>query len=463
MSTPSSLITGFKPDEVILHDMVDAEVKKCVIIGDGMSGKTQMLITFSKILIAYLQKIYSTSSGKQFLKEPVLQQAEAKLEEEEIFTISPSFQKWAENHNFLIQYGQSKWNLATVSLDTETIGFEDFCFIFPYVWKGKTYRISLTGSDVGGQNIFDHMRNVLGKIAGSNDILIVVFDKSRALSCWNSVNQVRSVIGEKISSQDAYSSNIPRVIYIGNKIDLEEHIRTHKWRGDLLRSLMKKVNNALNYGKGIYNLPSLVGKMGKERSFQYKLDNNRITFPDLEAFIYNSIRDSDQNFAVNIMTDVNAKALAREIAAQLVFNRKVVEQRSMKGMVNGDIMVSVMNDFGKILFQRRPLAMQFAGGIEYMQEQEESDSFGRVRSKWENFSMDLTTLNDIEMDGAIASAANARNFLSEMGSFYSTNALQGEGIFEVMDSVISEKLKIGGRDPSLSKPSRTIKGRIKRF
>jgi len=249
MSLTSPLLTGFKPNEVNLNDMIDAEVKKCVIIGDGMSGKTQMILTFSKQLIAYLHKIYSISPGKQLLKEPVLQQADAKLAEE-MFTISPGFQKWAEKYNFLIQYGPSKWNLSSVSLDTETIGFEDFYFIFPYVWKGRTYRISLTGSDVGGQNIFDHMRNVLGKIAGSNDMLIVVFDKSRALSCWNSVNQVRSVIGEKISSQDAYSSNIPRVVYIGNKIDLEEHIRTHKWKGDLLRSFMKRVNNALNYGKG---------------------------------------------------------------------------------------------------------------------------------------------------------------------------------------------------------------------
>jgi hypothetical protein len=253
------------------------------------------------------------------------------------------------------------------------------------------------------------------------------------------------------------------VVYIGNKIDLEEHIRTHKWKGDLLRSFMKRVNNALNYGKGIYKLPSLVGKTGKERSFQYKLEDKKITFPDLEAFIYNSIRDSDQEFAVKIMTDVNAKALAREIAAQIVFNRKVVEQRSMDGKVDEDIMVGVMNDFGRILFQRRPLAMQFAGGIEYMQEQGESDSFGRVRNKWGAFSLDLTTLNDIEMDGAIASAANARNFLSEMGSFFSTNALQGEGILGVMDSVITEKLKIRGQDQSLSKPARTIKGRIKRF
>ncbi|MFX0208941.1 MAG: hypothetical protein ACFFDT_23355, partial [Candidatus Hodarchaeota archaeon] len=451
---------GFSINQLNLNEINDAEVKKIIFIGDGMSGKTQIVLTAAKQIIYYLHKIhYSTRPQTD---ERTLQQADAILNEKS-FEISPSFKQWAESQRFLVQYGRIKWDVSEISLDTETIGFEDFHFHFPFAWKGHTYRIMLSGSDVGGQNIFNHMRNVLGKFAGVNDVIVVVFDKSRALSCWNSIEQIKNLIEEKIKYQDAKRSNIPQIVYVGNKIDLEEHVRSQKWRADLLRSLMKRVRNALNFGKGVYKLPSLVGGKDTERTIQYKLDNQKISFPDLEAFIYNSIRESDPKYSIAVMTDVNAKALAREIAAQLVFNRILEERQSWTGEVKEEEMVSIMNDFGNILFQRRPLAIQYSGGIEYMEKTTETDSFARVRSKWMKYWLDFQSLKDSQVETALMSAANARSFLEEMGNFHTTNALQGNGVLEFLDSIIQNKLELAEKEPRLSKPSRPIKRKIKRF
>ena len=54
--------TGFQPRFIDLTEMVDVDVKKVVVIGDGMSGKTQTLITFGKKVLTYLQRIYSSQT-----------------------------------------------------------------------------------------------------------------------------------------------------------------------------------------------------------------------------------------------------------------------------------------------------------------------------------------------------------------------------------------------------------------
>jgi len=453
--------SGFIPNEVQLSEMKDIQVKKIIIIGDGMSGKTQIILTLSQIIIDYLNEIYSTNRGSRLkpFEESDLRHAEAVLNQDSK-EISTEFINWAENNGFLVQYGRVKWNVgSTISLDTETIGFEDFNFIFPYMWNGRTYRIQLSGSDVGGQNIFDHLRNVLGKIAGKKDTLVVVFDRSRALSCWNSVEQVRNVIGDKLD----HSSNIPSILYVGNKIDLEEHIRSQKWQAGVLRSFISKTKKALSYGRGSYNIPSLVRKHGEEREINFKLNYSKISFPDLEALLYNSIRECD-NDSSKIMTDVNTKSLAREISAQLVFDRKINEIKSNTNLLTEGSMVAIMKELGDLLFQRRPLAIQYSGGLEFMHEGKQTDSFGRVRSKWDVFDFDLKLLTSESIEAAIVSAGNSRSLLKDMGSFYSTDALKGIGIQEILDRIILDKLpELTIDDSKLKDDTSVIKRKIKRF
>ncbi|MHA2204059.1 MAG: hypothetical protein ACW991_10260, partial [Candidatus Hodarchaeales archaeon] len=393
-------------------------------------------------ILAYLQTLYSARSifEKSSSEDTGLEVALETFGDR--YTVDPAFQSWAERYGFLIRYGNNKWNVMSISLDTETIGFEDFHFIFPYFWENKTYKISVSGSDVGGQNIFDHFRTVLGKIAGVKDVLIVVFDKSRALSCWNSIEQVQKVVGDKISDQGLGQSNIPRIIYVGNKIDLEEHINRQEWQDEVSNSLMKNITQVSDYRKGVYQLPSLVGRKGVERTFHFKIDGGLIHFPDFEALIYNSIRKSDMDYKTQkIMTDVNAKAIAREISAQFVFQRKIEEKKTEGGTENN--VMTILESFGKLLFQRRPLAMQYSGGIERIHEtKSESNSFGRVRAKWIDYNVNFNHLTKENVSYALKSAANARNLLtSDVGEIFNTNALLGTGIMALWDSIIQEKLK----------------------
>jgi GTPase SAR1 family protein len=453
--------TGFQPDRINLFSMEEREIKKIIFIGDGMSGKTQIILTLGRMIIDYLQKIYASNKFNKTKVEDIhfLERADALLDERS-YKIDPNFIRWAEQYGFLVKYGKKTWDSAIgISLDTETIGFEDFQFTFPYIWNNNTLKIILSGADVGGQNIFDHLRNVLGKLAGSNDILSVIFDRSRALSCWNSINQVRNVLEDKA----AISSNIPRVVYVGNKIDLEKHILLPKWSEGVRNSYFQYLEKVKNYGRGTYELPSLMQKSdAKERSISFKFKKGKVAFPDLEALIYKAIRESDIDYGHKIMSDVNAKALAREIAAQLVFNKKITQSRTEKGFLSAEEMFSILQNFGALLFQRRPLAMQFAGGIEYLQDEESSDSFGRIRVKWSNYDLDIADITPEIFQSALIDASNSQNLLADL-KYFSTNAIAGTGVFDMMDSIIQDKLLIASKQESSNEDHKPIKRRIRRF
>jgi hypothetical protein len=164
------------------------------------------------------------------------------------------------------------------------------------------------------------------------------------------------------------------------------------------------------------------------------------------------------------MTDVNSKSLAREIAAQLVFDRKINEVKLNTNLLTETTMVAIMKELGDLLFQRRPLAIQYTGGIEYIQEGDQTDSFGRVRSKWDVFGFDLKLLTSESIESAIVSAGNSRNLLSDMGYFHSTDALKGIGVQEILDKILSDKLpELTIDDSKLKDDTSVIKRKIRRF
>ncbi|MHA1227189.1 MAG: GTPase domain-containing protein [Candidatus Hodarchaeales archaeon] len=443
--------TGFQPANIDTSNMIDIDVKKIVFIGDGMSGKTQIILTLSRLITIYLVKIFSKSRTKGSSGDDFLHVVDAALGNDSL-SLSESFKDWALKHKFLVKYGRSAWDeINSVTLDTETIGFEDFKFSFPYLWKGMTYRVNFSGADIGGQNIFDHFRNVMGKLANKGDIILVVFDKSRAFSCWNSIEQIKTIISDKSSME-----NMPKIFYIGNKIDLEEHIRTQNWRASLQRQFLNKLKSVKDFGKGVYHVPSLVGSTNQERKVNYKICDQKMSFPDLEAFIYNCIRGFD-NLYNKTMTDVNCRAIAREIAAQLVFDQQIESDQSE------DNMVEVMKKFGYLLFQRRPLAIQYSGGIEYTSSGSEGDSFSRVRDKWRDYALDISKVTPNKVEAAIMAAGNSRSFLKQMGGFHSTNGLTGEGILEILDFTIRDKIESAEKQPDKNQTYQVIRRKIKRF
>ncbi len=430
--------SGFQPDHVNLAAMKDVVVK-LMFIGDGMSGKTQILITFAKLLLGYFQRIFSLSN---------------KLTETEPHIITPMFQNWAERHGFLLRYGKTTWDIRTVSLDTETVGLEDFEYVFPYIRNGNTYRIKFLGNDVGGQNIFDHFRAVLGKMVGPDDNLIVVFDKSRELSCYISIEQIKKVLGIVTTHRRWSDKSIQsRIIYCGNKIDLEKHIQSQKWNEVILESIMNKITNVSTHGSGEYSIPSLMGDYEKERVIKYKIENNQITFPDLEALFYNTIRESDNEYGTKLMSEVNTKALCREIAAQLVYAMKTLEMQEEPTQVE-----HLWKKFRSMLFQTRPLAIQYSGGF---QQNDEITYYGRIRDKWREFGLNLPISKEA-IATTLHRTANTGELLGKMGDYFDTNAISGNGIMKMMDFIVQETLA-KFEDPNLQDKRRLIKRKVKKF
>lgn len=425
---------------------------KIILLGDGMSGKTQILLTFGKILLNYLNEIYMHYDDL-YVGEEGLRKNEHKKSNynfsEEAKILSIDFLSWVNSHSFSIEYGDYMWDLSLMNLQTETIGIEDFQFIFPYVWNNTTYKVCLKGNDIGGQNIFDHFRAVLGKIAKPCDNMIVVFDKSRRLSCYNSIEHINEVLGKSAFSKNQKNSDQIQFWYVGNKIDLEKHINTQNWRKGIIDFLRKSVNTISSF-----TIPSLLDE-GEEKLVYFNVTDLGITFPDLEALIYNAIRYSDEKYQTPIMSEVNTKALAREITAQLVYDQKIKEINKKDNLQNN----KWLERFKSLIFEQRPLALQYLRGMSVFQKLEIfDDSYERIRSKWIGYEVNFPTIRE-NIEIAISNAGKADEILNEMPSNFSTNAILGTGVRELFDSIISKTIL----DSSLRVTKKSVRKRIHRF
>ena len=217
--------------------------------------------------------------------------------------------------------------------------------------------------------------------------------------------------------------------------------------------MMKKIIDVTNYGMGEYSFPSLIDKHEEERVVKFAIENNQISFPDLEALLYNTIRESDSAYRSKLLSEVNTKALCREIAAQLVYAEKTMEKQEDPIQVQ-----QIWERFKSILFQSRPLAIQYSGEG---QQDDDQTSLGRVREKWQQFGLNFPISKDAVMD-ALHSTANAGKLLDEMGIYFDTNALTGSGIIKIMDSIIQKTLSRLD-DPSLQDKKWSMKGKIRKF
>ncbi|MFX1515780.1 MAG: hypothetical protein ACFFC6_05680 [Promethearchaeota archaeon] len=427
MANETKSLIGFQSENVMLTHMEDAVVK-IILLGDGMSGKTQILITLAGLLKEYLNQIYSSATEND----------------------QSDLSRWAERRGFFLRYGSVRWDIKSISLDTETVGLEDFEYVFPYLWHDTTYKIRLIGNDVGGQTIFDHFREVLVKMIGPDDNLVVVFDKSRELSCYNSIEHVKRALGIMTSESD---SNLPRIAYCGNKVDLEKHIQDEEWREGVVMTVMNKITDIMNNGEGEYSLPSLMDAEKDEQQVKVHLITDQIPFPDFEALVYNAIREFDGKYKTDLMSEANTKALCREIAAQVVYNQKVTEFEEDSTQAE-----NVWEDFRTVLYQTRPLAVQYSGGS-IKQQNDESAHVRSIRDKWKKYGLRMPiTPEDLRF--ALHRTGNAEELLNEMGDRFDTNALSGDGILEMLESIIQETLR---KLKDTNQKERRVKRELKRF
>ena len=341
--------------------MKDLKIK-IALLGGGMSGKTQILLTYSNIIINYLVNLY------RFLSED---ESEEQMANESEMSFPPRFFVWTKRYGFIIEYGKATWNFSSESLDSETVGLEDFCFTFPYLNNGLTYRIKLYGNDIGGQNIFDHFRAILGKMFTLRDNMIVIFDKSRKLSCVNSLQHIKETIGNISATKNSYENKLPKFWYVANKSDLEKHITNETWKESISNCLLEKLKSITPF-----KVPSLIFPNEKEKEVFYEIVNDQISFPDLEALVYNSIRESDKEYGSSLLSDVNTRALARELVAQMIH----IQKKDI------DIQDEWWDNFKNLIFKQRPLAIQYARSVGVFQHKGLSDnSYDKVRHEWQNY------------------------------------------------------------------------------
>lgn len=427
--------------KINLVEMKDVSIK-LVLLGDGMSGKTQILIAFGKIITDHLKQLYQLHN-----KNPEVMNERKEFNNDGSKT---KFIRWAKKHGFIVEYGNHLWDLSSISLDLETVGLEDFCIIFPYVFEETTYRIKLHGNDLGGQNIFDHLRAVLSKITTPDDNMLVVFDKSRRLSCFNSIQHIKEVTEEKISDKLNLNKNLPKFWIIGNKSDLENHIKTGNWVELISENLLNKLQTTTSH-----SLPSLISSEKGENIIRYEIKNNRVTFPDLEALVYNSIRESDEEYGSDLMSEVNTKALAREIIAQLIhiqrFNNSNDEKLNQRD--------NDLKEFNNLIFAQRPLALQYARSIGILHNNKISDiSYDRVRKTWQEYNLNYP-IDQTIIKKAIKYAGETDQVLSLMGDHFSTNAIKGDGIKELFSAIIQCNIQEFSSKPS----KKSEKRRFSRF
>ena len=219
------------------------------------------------------------------------------------------------------------------------------------------------------------------------------------------------------------------------------------------KSLSKKLQTATSH-----SLPSLIDFERGEILINHEIKNNKLTFPDLEALVYNSIRESDEEYGSKLMSEVNTKSLAREIAAQLFHIQRSNKSSNVKINQEG----YYLREFDNLIFKQRPLALQYARHIGILQEDNILDiSYNRVRKTWKEYNLDYP-VNQKSVEKAIKQAGETNQVLSSMGTYFSTNAIKGDGIRELFDTVIQFNLrKI--RNIELKSSKKLEKRRISRF
>jgi len=403
-----------------------------------MSGKTQILLTYNKIIADHLFRLYRFHSKEE---------SKEKTPKEDSSSLTPGFYAWTRKYGFIIEYGKATWNFSSISLDSETVGLEDFRITFPFFYNGCTYRIKLFGNDLGGQNIFDHFRAILGKMFTSMDNMIIVFDKSRKSSCYNSLRHIKETTGKNLDLKNSYNSNLPKFWFVANKSDLENHIKNESWKKILTKCLLENLKSTTSF-----KLPSLIFPDGKENAITYQIVNNQISFPDLEALIYNSIRESDKEYGSSLLSDVNTKAIAREIVAQMVhIQRKEIDYQDER-----------WEDFKNLTFKQRPLALQYARSVGILQDNGIShEAYDKVRNEWQNYYLNSTMIYK-NIGEAINRTTETDQIISQIGDSFSTNAILGDGIRELFDAIIIRDLQEFS-EISTKKNQRITKRKITRF
>ncbi len=129
---------------------------------------------------------------------------------------------------------------------------------------------------------------------------------------------------------------------------------------------------------------------------------------------------------------------------------------------DNDIQDEWWDNFNTLIFKQRPLALQYARSVGVFQHKGISDdAYDKVRHEWQNYYLNSTMIYQ-NIGEAINRITETDQILSQLGDFFSTNAILGDGIKELFDAIIIRDLQklIEGEG---GKNKRVAKRKIRKF
>ncbi len=410
-----------------------------ILLGDGMAGKTTIMKKFSELLYLKYARQYEyflQENGVLSYRDWMDWQRQEHLENEEELDLSyTSYFDWASWQYNLIKFDEWLRDLGVnlqsyMEKDTSvgTVGLDTIDLKFPH----QHGAIHLTGYDLGGQNIYDQIREVITGLASPETFLVTVFDSSRLTSCEHSVRQLTTNL-ENIRKRQ---KGLPRIVIVFNKIDLKQHLKDPQWQTsavNYLYSFLKRVRST----SITYSVPNLVIK-GKMHTFTLSPDDF-IGFEHLEALIYHSFCINESEFGQPPLTEDNAKAVARELAVQLLL------------LQHDD--AEYYNRLSQEIFAMRPLAVQYLGGLAMVKDKSPAstttESLMRLREKYRGFELDLRELTPSMVLKALKNSLKTEELetmIKEQGfPIFYTNALNGVGIMSLFNYLIAKGAELSPR------------------
>ncbi len=410
-----------------------------ILLGDGMAGKTTLIKKFSELLYLKYARQY-----EQFLQENDIpsyqewlrhQQTSALLDERQELTYASYF-NWAAWQYNLIKFDEWLRDLGVnlksyIEKDTSvgTIGLDTIDLKFPH----QHGAIHLTGYDLGGQNIYDQIREVITGLATPETFLVTVFDSSRLASCEHSVRQLTTNL-EKIKSKQ---KGLPRIVIVFNKVDLKDYMKNIDWQRYTVNYLHEIIKET-RFRPITYAVPNLVIK-GKMHAFTVGPDDF-IGIEHLEALIYYAFSKNDPSFGEPPFTEDNAKAIAREISMQLLL------------LQHDD--AEFYNRLAQLMFAMRPLAVQYLGGLAVTRgktpEESGYDSLLLLREKYRGLELDLRDFTQEMLLKAIKNSLKTEeleNVIKEQNfPIFHTNALNGVGVMHLFNHLIAKSAEYATKE-----------------
>ncbi len=378
------------------------------MLGDGLSGKTTLLKAIATE-IALLEYEHYLREKKQKIPNEVTNL--------DIMLKDSEYDSWLREKNPNV-HSYLHTNLKTGTLGIETINF---------LLKDPKHNgvIKLKGYDLGGQNIYDHLRKVLSGLATLRTKLIAVFDSTRRMSCKNSLRQIKQQLSIIRSKQQ---TNNP-FIFVFNKIDLKEILSDTAFQEKFSKSVMNRFDALKRHGLTL-NIPHL---LDSSQFITIQLPkSDEIGFENLEAIIYDTFRQEFIPKHRDIITEENAKALARELAYLLM--------KDSNGLEGTETLLRLE----QIIFAERPLALQYLKNLVLNSDKknlELKDYLQLLRMRYEEFVIDLKDVTSERIKSLLELSLHIEPILKEVqatykGPMFRTNALGREGIRELLHHLI---------------------------